>query len=1534
MNKLVFAAVMAAGAFFITPPQGHAENINIGNGTYNFTRQVDRQVAPGVKYTYFLCTGRGAAGTHVYVTEVDLTNPNVKVEYLTANGTMGGSTKTLANIASANTSTNHKVVAGANANFWITSEQPWKSQLSVMPHGTAVSNGTFYSINPRDGQDSHMGGPTTTGSIAIGTDGRAHIKRFFFHNCIYNPRIGHYLDLRDMNRVVTEGSANIYTPGYGRNTAFKPVNTTSSNTWTIAPGTCTEIYCSLAPGEKMKAGGDTKFIIKEVKTNAGTGTLGNYDLAIVGRDINGAPYATVMAQNYKVGDEIILQQHFVDPNYQLTDWANSAQQPQIMPSWENATSGNCMTMENGTILTSIIDAQAGYNNNVYARTLYGTNNDGTKLWIAVCGNKTSTYYGMTTTQMTYFLKYLGATYASQVDCGGSAQMYVDGSQVNKSTDSSNTRAVHSGIFVVATGDDTATGTPSLTSSASNTDFGNIAVGGAVEKTFTVTGDNLKGDITMSITGANASSFVVTPSTILKANQKGSITVKYAPTSGGSHSATLNIATDGAPTLTYNLTGKAEALAGASAVYQDDAAAYGVIAPDAYDLEVEYADVALADLAGKTVKRVIARGDILYILAHDAKNYPTILVYNHTTKQKISTLGVENAVIPGVDNTVGISDIAISADGSLVGTHYATQAFQQTGYGVTYKWLQNADGIAYGQPFHWNVHNNSGNWTNGYIGETIAMQGDWKTGKFVNTAQTTASTEKVRFTIQELGKVNEEGQIKSIYHNNLESVTGYTRIDLGDMLLFASPFNENNVILQGNKKAGAEFALAGTAAGVPTLVASVPSVIPAAANHTGIFRYGGKVYMTSATFSGNNSNGVMLVDITGGLASGKQVSLSQSAMSSSAGNVATVGTGVITKDGDKFVEARMAIIAVRDGKITKFITPSSIQAPEPDEPTLITTAADIDFGQVEMGKTAASSFTVEGYALEEDVTVTVSGNGFSATPTSFAKDDCNGTVTVVFSPTAEGEATGTLTIASKGVETVTINLKGTGVEEVVTAERGHTAYDLVSDDSDKEQVTLSFNLSGDVAGVRIIFTPREAAQGLSTYAATTADNGTYVYEIGALSAGNHEYTLDKADLPFNTLNWTVEVDNYPVAASTNVYQYNPNDGGNSKGGIGLIETGKLHGYLVASTGNAKGFTVLSPEYAPVGQQYDADYFSNHGAKPAWSSGNVSSPFRLAINNGIAYAIDYADAGAGIYIFNPEHPEYGTGNIFANGGSATKDSGGCWTLNGTALGGGGSGLCFTGSGADTRLWSFQQDYPAGNSNPQYVCSWNIGTSTTISMAPTKYDDLWGNGSNFSGKFLNTNVNLLADGNNGIFLSQNRAHADGGQSNALYYIDLNGKVIYDADDDGKPFGSSYAGMALNADRSIFALCCYSADGGINIYDVTWDGNKPSFTHRETIPGTAGVIGVQMTFDTAGNLVVYQQGSGINVYSIKNSKGLTTATPAVMTINATTTGVGNINIDNHDVAPVYYNLNGVRMPDGARLAPGVYLKVTGKKSEKVLIK
>ncbi|MDE6207748.1 MAG: hypothetical protein K2M55_08070, partial [Muribaculaceae bacterium] len=317
MKKLLLTAALAAG---LCVPALKAETISLGSASYDFTTEVEREIAPGVTYKYLKAAGRNGSGgyascgTHVYLVIADLTNPTVSVDYYTASGTTGGSTASLSSIASKHEGTDHHVVAGANANFWITSEQPWTSQMAYQPHGTAISGGETYVQNATGGYGSHIGGPAQTGMIAFTADGRMKINYYAPKLEFLNTRINHVLDLRDFNRTVCEGSAVVYTPAWGRTKAFKPVTLNSSNKWDIVSGKCTEVYLSLAEGETaMKVGGTgtTKYVIKDIKKNAGTGTLGNYDLCIVGQDISGAPYASVLANNYKVGAELILTNHFI-----------------------------------------------------------------------------------------------------------------------------------------------------------------------------------------------------------------------------------------------------------------------------------------------------------------------------------------------------------------------------------------------------------------------------------------------------------------------------------------------------------------------------------------------------------------------------------------------------------------------------------------------------------------------------------------------------------------------------------------------------------------------------------------------------------------------------------------------------------------------------------------------------------------------------------------------------------------------------------------------------------------------------------------------------------------------------------------------------------------------------------------------------------------------------------------------------------------------------------------------------------------------
>lgn len=72
------------------------------------------------------------------------------------------------------------------------------------------------------------------------------------------------------------------------------------------------------------------------------------------------------------------------------------------------------------------------------------------------------------------------------------------------------------------------------------------------------------------------------------------------------------------------------------------------------------------------------------------------------------------------------------------------------------------------------------------------------------------------------------------------------------------------------------------------------------------------------------------------------------------------------------------------------------------------------------------------------------------------------------------------------------------------------------------------------------------------------------------------------------------------------------------------------------------------------------------------------------------------------------------------------------------------------------------------------------------------------------------------------------------------------------------------------------------------------------------------------------------INMYLVRNSK----LTKFTSKPEKPETGVENINADNSTSDVIFFNLNGVQMPDADNLAPGVYIRKAGDKVSKVVVK
>ena len=103
-------------------------------------------------------------------------------------------------------------------------------------------------------------------------------------------------------------------------------------------------------------------------------------------------------------------------------------------------------------------------------------------------------------------------------------------------------------------------TPMLTVSPSSLNFSTTA-GQTVTKTFTVTGTNLTGNVTLSKSDANGV-YSISPTTISAsaAASGATVTVTYKPTAAGTHSGTITLSSSGASSVAVSLSGTATAAA--------------------------------------------------------------------------------------------------------------------------------------------------------------------------------------------------------------------------------------------------------------------------------------------------------------------------------------------------------------------------------------------------------------------------------------------------------------------------------------------------------------------------------------------------------------------------------------------------------------------------------------------------------------------------------------------------------------------------------------------------------------------------------------------------------------------------------------------------------------------------------------------------------------------------------------------------------------------------------------------------------------
>ena len=814
----------------------------------------------------------------------------------------------------------------------------------------------------------------------------------------------------------------------------------------------------------------------------------------------------------------------------------------------------------------------------------------------------------------------------------------------------------------------------------------------------------------------------------------------------------------------------------------------------YNVSGSAIELLASQLTGKTVRRQIVRDDKVYVLAVDEAKEPSVYVAD-LAAGTVDQLGTTAAV----GDIYKISDIALTAEGYLVGINKCNQAYGGSKNVTAYKWEKGENGLPTGEVAVWWTNNFGGNYTNGIAGESVIYDGTLENGNMIYTASTTASTGHTRIVKVSISDGNYLG-----YMRNNQDGTYINTPYLGETYsMTLSPRADDQIIFSSAKIQPFEIQLNPGDAQVPTILGflSEDAIDVASANET-FFKYAGTDLMVAPNIVEGKAAGVKLFNITDGLDNATEIVL---------------GGADITPVEYGFASAH--------GELDLTI----------DEVSGITTKAEIELFLVVDGK--ANKFTTK------------------------------------------------------------------GVKQPVYS--GVYAYDL----NVNEDGQVSFKLNGKSANVDLVLTPTED---------NTETTEEIVYNLGALAAGENTYSVDLNELQ-GDYNWSVVVANKAISSGEILATMNTWGAGTTyyRGGIAVENNPESDNFATTylGVGRSKGIFLMDPMYqVKEGAPYWVGQFN---------TGNASSTFRGALYNDKFYLTDWSDAYPGIWIFDPTNPT-AINNIFAN---ATNDGTGKLTIDGVAVGGGSTGVAFTGSGDDRKMFIYVEDLPTGNKGNK-IYRYDIGAEDTWgAKEPVQF-------ATPSAKLVNTNTGMLGSAlHNVVFCSQTR---NAGQNiasvPAFLIINEDGEEIFNgADLSATLTGCLGGGMALNADETKFAIVDGSA--AIQVYDVEWTNDVPSFTHATTIPTKDQEI-CQMAFDYAGNLHCINRKHGYYVHAVPSvAKDVTTPAKAKLIIKGNASGVENVTIEAVDEdAPVeYYNLQGVKVENPSN---GIFIKVQGKKSEKVYIK
>ena len=391
--------------------------INILDVSKSVDTLVYRQVGPGTMYTYMRLP---EYPINVHMMTIDLNNPYNIVETFQAYD-RAGSTERMTNAYTRLASSGHTPIGGINGNFWIVSGQGQPDVLLGVPHSGSVRNGEMIT----DPNGWNRGRGTTTeellneiGFAAIDENRKVWINDMGFDGKATIEGIGEY-PISEINRIRKTDELVFFNSYLG-----KPTRTDDNGT---------EVFIKPINGQGWAVNKEIVCEVVRIIKDKGANTLQEGESVLSG---NGK--AKIFLENLAVGQQIKVNMGI----YTLAD--------KLRPMVKELVTGNALVMKDGVLTTR--NTNEDYNSTIYPRTGIGMSADGKTLFLIVIDGKSSISVGASTATMCEILKAAGASNATSMDGGGSAQMMLKGQIVNKPADGTE-RAVANGWMLFSTAPD-------------------------------------------------------------------------------------------------------------------------------------------------------------------------------------------------------------------------------------------------------------------------------------------------------------------------------------------------------------------------------------------------------------------------------------------------------------------------------------------------------------------------------------------------------------------------------------------------------------------------------------------------------------------------------------------------------------------------------------------------------------------------------------------------------------------------------------------------------------------------------------------------------------------------------------------------------------------------------------------------------------------------------------------------------------------------------------------------------------------------